>query len=346
MPTIRSVSDIKANLLRPSLTSYFEVEIALPFRDDKKFENFLIYNGIDGLNQTKLNLLCFEATLPGSNLATLEITNDFHGVTERHAYRRVYDDRIDFSFYVDAENYLPIHFFEVWMKYIADESIGNQADKGNVGSRDSNYFYRIRYPEEYIANRGTKVIKFERDYKNTLSYEFINAFPISISSMPVSYDSSSLLKCSVSMSYIRYVLERGSTTPVSDGATGQTAGIGGIGAFNRPPISIAQQAALNSINTPFFGVQPGAGVLPSGVDPFASNLNAAGIRPLSSEFATGGTASASRTASGNNALESVSKTDLANLLKQGEATAKFAQQVSQGVQQGLNLTQGTKPPRF
>lgn len=349
MPTIRSVSDIKANLLRPSLTSYFEVEIALPFKTDGKFNDFLKYNGISSFNQTKLTLLCSEATLPGSNLATLELTNDFHGVTERHAYRRVYDDRIDFTFYVDAENYLPIHLFEVWMKFIVDESIGNQKDKGDVGSRDPNYFYRIRYPDEYIVNRGTKVIKFERDYKNTLSYEFINTFPISVSSMPVSYDSSSLLKCTVSMSYIRYVLEKGSEDPVSDGTTGQTIGVGGVGAFNRPPIPIAQQAALNSINTPFFGVQPGAGVLPSGVDPFASNLNVSGIRPLSSEFATGGTAFASRTAStasGNNALESVSKTDLANLLKQGEAAAKFAQQVSQGVQQGLNLTQGTKPPRW
>ena len=40
-----------------------------------------------------------------------------------------------------------------------------------------------------------------------LEYEFVRSFPLSISSMPVSYDGSSLLKCSVSMSYIRYVVK-------------------------------------------------------------------------------------------------------------------------------------------
>lgn len=334
MPTIRSVSDIKANLLRPSLTSHFEVEIGLP--SDPEFQRFLGYNSIPALNQTKLHLLCSEATLPGSNLATLELTNDFHGVTERHAYRRVYDDRIDFTFYVDAENYLPIHFFEVWMKYIVDESIGKQDSKGKVGSRNSNYFYRVRYPNDYIAKQGTKVIKFERDYGNTLSYEFINAFPISVSSMPISYDSSSLLKCNVSMSYIRYVLEKGSEVPVPDGGSQLTRG-----AYDRPPIPIAQQAALNSINTPFFGVQPGAGVLPSGVDPFASNLNAAGIRPLSSTASATGTGTnvRSQTSNRTNALESVSTSALSSVLEAATRASRFAQE-------GLSYVEGTKPPRF
>ena len=37
-----------------------------------------------------------------------------------------------------------------------------------------------------------------------LTYSFINAYPLSISSMPVSYDASSLLKCNVSFTYSRY----------------------------------------------------------------------------------------------------------------------------------------------
>jgi hypothetical protein len=154
--------------------------------------------------------MCSEATLPGSSLATFEINDNFHGVTERHAYRRIYDDRIDLTFYVDAKNYLPIRFFETWIKYIVNESIEAPAD--GVGSTDHNYFYRVRYPEGtggYTAN-GLKVIKFERDYKQKLEYEFIKSFPISITSMPISYDSSSLLKCTVSMTYIRYVLIQGS----------------------------------------------------------------------------------------------------------------------------------------
>jgi hypothetical protein len=155
--------------------------------------------------------MCSEATLPGSNLATFDINDNFHGVTERHAYRRIYDDRIDLTFYVDADNYIPIRYFETWMKYIVDESRGKQPDK-NAGSEDREYFYRVRYPEgtNGYTSDGLTVTKFERDYTQTLEYKFIRAFPISINSMPVSYDSSSLLKCTVSMSYIRYVLIQGS----------------------------------------------------------------------------------------------------------------------------------------
>jgi hypothetical protein len=203
----RSVSQIKANLLRPALTSHFEVEIPLVGGTGGEFSTFLSNNRVT-LNQDKLNLLCFEATLPGSNLATLELTSDFHGVTERHAYRRVYDDRIDLSFYVNGEDYLPIRFFETWIKYIVDESISSQSDK-DAGSTDPFYFYRARYPDKYVAYQGLKVIKFERDYLSPLQYDFIGAFPISISSMPISYESSSLLKCTVSMTYLRYVLQTG-----------------------------------------------------------------------------------------------------------------------------------------
>jgi len=46
-----------------------------------------------------------EANLPGSSLATIE-TLDYMGVTERHAYRRLYDDTIDFTFLVTQDSIL------------------------------------------------------------------------------------------------------------------------------------------------------------------------------------------------------------------------------------------------
>ena len=53
-----------------------------------------------------------------------------------------------------------------------------------------------------------KIVKFERNYRpdRTLEYEFVKCFPLAITAMPLSYDASSLLKCSVSMTYIRYVV--------------------------------------------------------------------------------------------------------------------------------------------
>ncbi len=212
MPAKVSVDKIKANLLRPALTSHFIVDIPVPKYGTSEggFLKYLTSNGVK-YDKEKLRLLCSEASLPGSSLATHENTSDFTGVTEKFAYRRLYDDRIDFTFYVDADNYLPIRFFEAWIKYIVGESI--TPGDGRLPSSYSNYFYRVKYPEYYIAAEGLKITKFERTSKsktsanhegNTLIYNFVNSYPLSITSMPVSYDASSLLKCTVSFSYIRY----------------------------------------------------------------------------------------------------------------------------------------------
>ena len=234
MPTVRNIANIKSSLLHPALTSHFEVTIPIP--DGLKDGKILDANGLPGFNSDRLlgrlQLMCSEATLPGSNLATFEINYNFHGVTERHAYRRVYDDRIDLTFYVDADNYIPIKYFETWMKYTVGES--KKEGGGKLSSVNPNYFYRVNYPNLYMCEQGLKVIKFERNgnvsYDGskmkgdkyvgpTLEYEFINSYPVSVASMPVSYDSSSLLKCSVSLSYIRYILIPPGTDPAPTGTT-------------------------------------------------------------------------------------------------------------------------------
>lgn len=210
MPTTRSVSDIKSKLLRPALTSFYEVEIDLPKGDGVLASRLSALRADGSEDQDVLNLRCSEASLPGSNLATLETTNTYHGVTERHAYRRVYDDRIDLTFYVDAEKYLAIRFFEAWIDGIMLQDTDN-ANPPALGKSpiDPTYTYRSRYSNNYVSPQGLKVRKFERDFVETssvLEYTFVNSYPFSISAMPVSYESSSLLKCTVSFSYLRYVL--------------------------------------------------------------------------------------------------------------------------------------------
>lgn len=194
LPKPRKVSDIKSSLLRPALTSHFEVFIDLP--------PFMKPQQLNLVQQDQLNLQCTEASLPGSSLATFEINNDFHGVTERHAYRRIFDERIDLTFYVDADNYLPIRTFENWIGGI----VNGNGDDGNLAK--SNYYYTARYPEEYRTN--LYITKFERSYEqdgSNIKYTFLDAFPISISAMPVSYDSSNLLKCTVGFTYLRYYID-------------------------------------------------------------------------------------------------------------------------------------------
>ena len=213
MPTRRDVSEIKSKLLRPALTSDYEVRIELPLANAgvPKFRTTE--------DQSKLYLQCCSASLPGSSLATYDINNDRHGVTERHAYRRVYDDRIDLEFYVDADNYYPIRFFESWLGYIMDQedraesksttgvpnsgAVSNQSSGANA--RSKHYFYRSRFFDEYVASMT--VTKFERDHRQNLTYTFLQAYPFSISSMPISYETSGLLKCTVGFKYVRYLID-------------------------------------------------------------------------------------------------------------------------------------------
>jgi len=159
--------------------------------------------GTDG--QENLNISCSETNLPGSTIATFEVKNDHAGVTERYAHRRMYDDRIDFTFYVDSNQYMAIRFFEAWMRFVTGEA-GTRTDGDARELTNPGYHYRMNFPESYRCERGLKIVKFERDYQSSLEYEFIGAYPVSVSSMPVSYESSSLLKCSVSMTYLRYVI--------------------------------------------------------------------------------------------------------------------------------------------
>jgi hypothetical protein len=268
MPSPKSIAEIKSALLHPATTSHFEVQIDVT----KVPSQYLQENGVV-LDQAQLNLLCSEAVLPGSNLATLELTNDHTGVTERHAYRRVYDDRIDLTFYVDVENYMPIRFFEAWIKFIANESIATDPTIG-AGSKDPFYNYRFKYRDDYAVD-GMKVTKFEKSMLpgskgssgRPMTYGFVKAYPISIASIPVSYESSSLLKCTVSLTYMRYYIE-------------PAAGTGGTPV--EQSTTPAQQAQFNSTSRNL----QGTGALGTPV----SGFNVGGV-PTSSASSSGNTVS-------------------------------------------------------
>jgi hypothetical protein len=199
-PVKKSVSDLKSSLLRPALTSHFQCWFNPP-NEVRTWVQQRASAGIgNGYDSEFISLSCSDATLPGSSLATHEINNDFTGVTERHVYRRQYDDRSDFTFYVDHD-YNVIQFFENWMSYIVNEQVAGGVDS-------TNFSYRVNFPDDYKSTIYIK--KFEKDYTGrVLQYRFINAYPISITSMPVSYESSQLLKCTVSFNYSRYVIGGG-----------------------------------------------------------------------------------------------------------------------------------------
>ena len=203
---VRKLSEIKSRLLRPALTSHYICKFLPPTPVQRWTEAKETPFTID--NQQLIELSCSEAALPGSSLMTHELNNAHSGVTERHAYRRAYDQTASFTFIVDHD-YTIIKYFENWMSYIVGEQFAT-----TPSIQDSNYFYRVRYPELYTTDMGygggLYITKFERDYEDTgvaLEYKFFKAFPISVVTMPVSYEASQLLKCTVNFTYSRYIID-------------------------------------------------------------------------------------------------------------------------------------------
>ena len=117
-PNRVSTSFIKSRILDIAQTSVYQVKLQPP----AAVVNFLRsasrgvdYNSQDGLN---IELLCRESTLPGQSLATHDQVSDYPGVTEKMVYRKIYDDRTDFTFYVDKK-YKVVEFFEGWIDYLS-----------------------------------------------------------------------------------------------------------------------------------------------------------------------------------------------------------------------------------
>ena len=184
-PRPRPVSDLKDSILNAALSSYYECHFNPPPT---------ILSLIPNLNSDEDYMLsCMEASLPGTSLATAELTNDHTGVTERHVHRRQYDTTSSFTFLVDR-NYKQIGLFEQWIGYIVNEQ----------NSSAENYFYRVNFPKQYQTT--IYINKFEKDYKGkNLEYQFLNAYPISINAMPVTYEGAQTVKCTVNFNFSRYI---------------------------------------------------------------------------------------------------------------------------------------------
>ena len=271
-PSKVTVSRLKNKLLRPALTSHFLCEFGIPggyagqlgivLDEWQKFKERDKFAGKPYTSEFSedLQILCAEASLPGSSLLTNEINNDYTGVTERHAYRRSYDDRADFTFYV-SEDYSIINFFEGWISYIAHERVDDDSPESpdaGFGLENPDYNYRMRFPKDYQTN-SLYITKFERSAltgqsSSTLRYKFFKAFPISINSMPVSYDSSQLLKCTVSFTYSRYLITKESVgSPFINPQFGvDTTGQFGQTGFNitRTPTNVNPATGGNLVGTP------------------------------------------------------------------------------------------------
>ena len=169
--------------LTPAVESYL-----IRYTRVTNIKNFLSQN---------LGILCSDASLPTSTLATAEVKDNFMGVPQQFAHTRFYTD-IAYSFYID-EDYTLLKIFEGWMEYISSGA------NDNVDQDHRAYYRRMKYPDSYKCNT-MYINKFEKNYKRTLRYRFVNVFPKSINAIPVQYGTADILKVSVNFNYDRYIV--------------------------------------------------------------------------------------------------------------------------------------------
>ena len=200
-PIVRNINmfDAKGILTPLAQSNYYQVSFSSL---KPSVTNHLTFMGIGNVRDfisRKSGILCSEASLPASAFTTGEVKGDFMGVPQEFAHTRIYTD-IDFTFYID-ENYTNLRIFEGWMDYISSGANVSQGQKG--------FYRRVQYPDSYKCDT-MYITKFEKNYRRRLDYQFINAFPKSITSIPVSYGTAEILKVTVSFNYDRYIMDVGS----------------------------------------------------------------------------------------------------------------------------------------
>ena len=193
-----TMDDAKVKFGSLSLNNQYQVhfaglngEVIQFLKFDKRIDN------VQDFISRETGILCSDASLPASAYATAEVKDNFMGVPQEFVHSRLYTD-IDFTFYVDKD-YTVLNIFEGWMDYISSGA------SGEVRDFQKPFYRRMRYPDSYKCNT-MYINKFEKNYKRTLRYRFVNAFPKSIDTIPVSYGSAEILKVSVTFNYDRYIV--------------------------------------------------------------------------------------------------------------------------------------------
>ena len=192
VPRPRPISEFLPKFQNVAQTSQYIVKFALPV---SPLRSFLRRKGVnDRFIAEDIGLLCSDAVLPGSALASVDARGDFQGVIEKFAHTRNFT-QMNLEFYVDND-YKILKFFEHYIEFITGSSAADPTS--------DTYHFRLNFPSDYKMNE-TRIVKFERDYNRFLEYRFIGLFPLSLQSTRVSYQGSSVLKANVTFSFDRYI---------------------------------------------------------------------------------------------------------------------------------------------
>jgi len=196
-PRIKKTEQIRGLFQRVATTNHYEVFFS-GFGALQQLRGYISSRSPRVTNffiSRDLGLLCNSAELPATTMATAQVEGQRMGIVEKMAHSRVFTD-VSFTFYVDNQ-YRTLEFFELWHEFIASGS-NDEVDRSNIA-----YYHRMQYPDEYKVDT-IKIQKFDKDHFRSVEYNFLNCFPVSVSSMPVAYDGNQVLECQVTFAYDRY----------------------------------------------------------------------------------------------------------------------------------------------
>ena len=187
----RRIADFKPTFTNLAQTSHYLVKFGgIPLGA----RQHLNIRGVDYRFLTETSgLLCSNAVIPGSTLADAKVIGNFQGVTENMTHARVFPD-ITLEFYVDKE-YKLLKLFEHYIEFISG---GSRYDQTRT-----DYFFNMEYPDDYKMYQ-TKLLKFDRDYKEEMVYTFFGMYPYQMTNIPIKYEGSEILKLSVNFHIDRY----------------------------------------------------------------------------------------------------------------------------------------------
>ena len=210
------VSDINAAplpnfqdyLSNPALNNQYKVSLDLttgvPGTSD--LNSWLTGCGVfDGHPPSRFDFMCSETMIPGMTLDPFMESGTRQGIKEYFPKARNFTD-MAMQFYVSSD-YQALRLFQEWMNFINPvyNSSGSTLKSGSPSGDpeiDTAGFFRQRYPVTF--KRNISLTKFERNQEEAISFQFLNAFPTDIASMPLTYDNGQILQVSVTFKYDRY----------------------------------------------------------------------------------------------------------------------------------------------
>lgn len=179
------------------------------------------------LSQGKwINLMCEEATLPGMQAATSQLTGRHMGEAQvNYPTFRLYND-LSLTWLCDA-NMTPLKFLHVWMERIFQDygegdvrfnrsgsfssryTKNERVNTGITGGGNNRYNYvKLSYPRDYLCDELV-VTKCEKgpnaeQQRSAISFHCLDAFPYAIDAIPVSYGSSQAVKVTANFYYSKW----------------------------------------------------------------------------------------------------------------------------------------------